>query len=739
MQQHGYRALIALSLVSWPYAAAHAQDSTGQSNETGYANGEIIVTAQRREERALDVPISLTAMGDEQLAQANIETTNDLALLVPGMRMERIGIYTQPSIRGITTVITGPGADANVATYLDGVYQPSNATTNFELPDVERVEVLKGPQGTLFGRNATGGAIQVFTKRPSYTPTGSLEVSYGNYNDLKIKGFASGPLVPDKIAISLAASYGRVDNYNHSIIPGDGKLPGSESYLIRGKLLFDLSDNFRVLLTGRYSQFEDSLVQNTLLGNSLGKLFDPDTIAPLGAREIALNTDGTNKVETYDFNGRIEWDTDFGTLTSLTAYTDSRTTNLSDADGTYQPNGLGLIFLVDQQDDTFSQEVSFASDLDGKFNFVIGTYYTDGSANWSPLGVSVPGFAQSIYGTQKITSWAGFGELYFDITDQLSVIGGLRYSWEKRKHFSDGPIGDLDLPKPASLTFRGQRSWDDFTPRISLKYALTPRDNIYFTFSQGFKSGTFNTTDLAGDASDPSTWDVVDPEKITGYEFGYKGNPIDGVSLNAAVFYYDYKDIQQNAFVVVGGLPLSRNINAASARIYGFEADANIAFSPAFDMRLAVSVLDAKFKDFDNAAVNVPVLADPDDPFSGVGNTSVSFDASGNPMVRAPDFSVSVTPHYNAPLMGGEMDMVATLFYQTRTYMTFDKRISVPAHAKLNARVSWSPDNSGFTFSVFGRNLTNKDVLSGAFPNQFADVSTYEPPRTYGASVKYEF
>ena len=738
MMLQACRAISALLFSVSAGAMAQAQESAANSQGAS-GSDDIIVTAQRREERARDVPISLTAMGDQQLAQANIETTNDLAMLVPGMRMERIGIYTQPALRGITTVITGPGSDANVATYLDGVYQPSNATTNFELPDVERVEVLKGPQGTLFGRNATGGAIQIFTKSPSFTPSGSVSVGYGNYDNLQAKGFVSGPIVEDAIAASLAASYNRKDNYNHSIVPGDGALPGEESYLVRGKLLIKPADNLSILLTGRYSRFEDSLVQNTINGNSLGKLFDPNTIAPLGAREMALNTDGVNVVRSYDLTGQVKLETSIGTLTSLTAYIDSRTTNLSDADGTYQPNGLGLIFLVDQQDDTFSQEISFASDLDGKFNFVLGTYYTDGSANWAPLGVSVPGFAQSIYGTQTIKSWAGFGEVYYDLTDKLSAIAGLRYSWEKRKNFTDGPIGGIDLAKPATLTPRGARSWDDFTPRLSLKYALSPRDNVYFTFSQGFKSGLFNTTSLVGDINDPSTWDVVNPEKITGYELGYKGNPIDAVTLNAAVFYYDYKNIQQNAFVVVGGLPLSRNLNAASARIYGFEADANVQFSPSFDFRLALSVLDAKFKEFDNAVVNVPNLANPNDRFSGIGNSSVSFDASGKPMVRAPKFSVSATPQYRTNLFGGELDMSATFYYQTRTYMTFDQRISVDPHAKINANISWSPVDSGFKLTLYGRNLTNKDVLSGAFPNQFADVSTYEPPRTYGVMANYEF
>ncbi len=725
---------------------ARAQDAGGasdatQSEQTAVDAGEIVVTAQRRSELARDVPISITAIGADQLASAGITETSDLGKLSPGIKMDRVGNFTLPAIRGITTTITGPGADANVAIYLDGIYQPSTTSNTFDLPDVERVEVLKGPQGTLFGRNATGGAIQVFTRDPSYHPEGSLNLSYGNFNDFTASGFVSVPIVQDRAAVSLTGLYRSSDSYYENARSSGPGLDGAEVSLVRGKLLLDPTGDIRIVLTGRYSERTESaaIYGNPLNGNTVGRLLDPTAVVPIQPLDVALNDESApQRVETFDASLKIEVDLGGGTLSSLSGYVDSKVTNVLDADYSYAPNGLGINYHVTTHDEYFTQEVNYASALSGPLNFTLGAFYTNGEGSWDPLSVQTPAYSVTIYGTQKIESVAGFGEVYFDLTDRVSVIGGLRYSWEHRS-LESGQLFGLAAPKPA-LTPRGEQSWDSFTPRFSIRYAVAPRSNIYFTYSKGFKSGVYNTT--------AQTADLANPEHVSAYELGFKGRLTDAVSLDAAAFYYDYTDLQANVFTNVGGVPLAFLRNAGKARIFGLEADATVRFSDMFDVRAAGSWLDSKYLEFSSASVNRPCTAYPvggakcDTTGSTpllIGNASVPFDASGLQMIRAPKFSATFTANGHFDVAGGQLDLSSTVYYSTRVFYTFDHRVSQSPYATLDMRAQWSPHDSGLTLAVFGKNLTDKTTIGGTFITEVADGVSWTPPRTYGVSIGYRF
>jgi len=711
--------------------AAWAQDSTASANvgpQDASVNADIVVTAQRRSELARDVPLSLTALSGDALRSAGVTDTYSLQNLTPGLKMDRVGNFTLPAIRGITTTITGPAADANVAIYLDGVYQPATVANTFDLPDVERVEVLKGPQGTLFGRNATGGAIQVFTKEPSYELTGAGTVSYGNYDDFIAKGFISAPLVADKLAVSLSGFYHSNDSYYHDIRPDGPGLSGAKAWLVRGKLRMDLTERLKVILSGSYSDRRESVAiyGSPLNGNTVAKLLDPNAIIPTRPLDVALNDDSRPQhVKAYELSGKIQWEGDGGTLTSITAYNKFKLRNVLDADYAYTPNGVGVNYHVNSYDRYFSQELNYASDLDGPFNFVLGFYYTDGEGAWYPLGVQTPSYGVSIYGRQEVKSYAGFGELYYNITDKLSVIGGLRYSWEKRSQSGDQFLGSVSAPVPAHLTFIDSRKWDSFTPRASIRYAVTPRSNVYFTYSQGFKSGVYNTSNVA-------QADLANPEKVKAFEVGYKGRLSSALTIDAAAFYYKYDDLQANIFTSVDGVPLSFVRNAANARIYGAEVDAQYVFSPAFDLRAALSYLDPKYQDFTNASVNVPNALN-------AGNDTIAYDASGQQMIRAPSFTASVTANGHADVAGGKLDLMASLYYTTKVYFTFDHRIQQPGYATVDARAAWTPANSGLTVSVYGKNLTDKVTLGGTFVTEVADGVSYTQPRTYGVQLDYRF
>jgi iron complex outermembrane receptor protein len=730
-----------LGVLAWAGSSGLAMaQPAGTSEQDGRSVGEIVVTAQRRSELARDVPISLTTLSGDQLLKAGVTDTRELMALTPGLKMDRIGGFTVPALRGITSTTAAPAQDNNVAIYVDGIYQPSVQAATFDLPDVERVEVLKGPQGTLFGRNATGGAIQIITRRPSYSPEGAATLRYGNYNDLTLNGFVSGPLVDDRVAFSLTGLYRRNDSYYQNVRPG-GSLEGAETKLVRGKLRFDPTERLEIVLTAAYSERQESLAiyGSTLNGNTVAKLLDPASIVATQPYEVALNDQvRPQEIKSRDLSAHITYTTDHGAFTSITSYLKRDVRSVIDGDYAYSPSGAGVNYYATSFDEYFSQELSYASSLHGPINFSIGAYYSDGSGGLDPLGVESPTFAVSIFAKQKVKTVAGFGEVYLDVTDRLTLIGGLRYSWEQRS--LDGALlAGLGLSRP-SLPFVGEKSWDSFTPRASIKYALTPSSNVYFTYSQGFKSGAFNTNNV-------SSVDVANPEKVKAYEVGYKGRVGGKLTLDVAAFYYDYKDLQATISTAVDGVPLSFLRNAASARIYGLDVDATWRFSPYFDVRAAGTWLDAQYDDFSSASVNRPCTNIPSDgsPCStvgaplNVGNTTVPFDASGGQMVRAPKFSSSLTANAHVPVGEDEINFSSTLYYSSRFDFTIDRRISQPAFVTLDARLEWRRPALGLTVALFGKNLTDKATIAGTFVSDLADGISWSPPRTYGVELGYRF
>lgn len=721
----------------------HAQDAMGGASAPD--SGEIIVTAQRREELARDVPLSLTVISGDSLTVAGINDTLALTSAVPGLKMDRVGNFTLPALRGVTTFVTGPGVDSNVAVYLDGIYQPSTLSNTFDLPDVERVEVAKGPQGTLFGRNATGGAIQVFTKQPDFDFSGMAAASYGNLDDLKIRGFVNIPVVNEVAALSVAGYYNTSNSYYQDLGRG-GRSRGNDINLIRAKLLIQPTDRLTILLSGRRSDRDESasVVGSALNGNTVGKIIDT---APIVATEPFTTADNVRSFQrnlSKSASASIELEADSGTLKSLTGYGRYINKSAFSPSVTRAPNtGNGVIFAPRTEDEAFSQELTFASSLSGPLNYVVGAFYTKGKGAWFPLTVDANltslGVARTyidIFGVQRYEAWAGFGEVYWDLGERISLVGGLRYSWEERSQSSGigfAPTNDYPSRGPVpNLTLLGKKSWTGLTPRASIRYKLTPTSNAYFTFSQGFKSGIFNTSapSLNADGSLPA----ANPEKLTSYELGFKGRVAPGLNITAAGFYYDYKNVQVTSYrdVIINGepVPLSLLSNAATARVYGFEADVNWVAGDKFDMRVATSVLDAKYGDFRTADQLVP---------TGFGNTSIAFDASGRQMIRAPKLTLSGTANYHLNVANGQLDLSATVYHTSSISYQFNGRIRQPAYTTIDGRITWSPDDGRFTVAAFGKNLTDKTIIGGTFISTVSDMVSYAPPRTYGVEATVKF
>ncbi|HEY3655560.1 MAG TPA: TonB-dependent receptor [Steroidobacteraceae bacterium] len=688
---------------------------------------DIVVTAQRRSEVARDVPISITALSGDQLANAGTETTRDLTALTPGLLVDRVGAYTQPSIRGVTTQLSLAGNESNVAIYVDGIYQPSQAANTFDLPDIDRIEVLKGPQGTLFGRNATGGAIRIVTLDPTYTFTGRVSASYGNFNEAIFNGFVSAPIVDNKLAVSLAGYYRSSDGYNHNLLANGADIGSDESKLVRGKILFDVTDDLRFVVTGFWSGKRDggATLGIPLAGNTLDATV-PGAVIPNRPYNVAANGSGLQvKSSGVDLKGELKLGS--ATLTSLTGLTNYKADLFLDNDYGYTSDQPGSNYIAHQPDRALSEELTLASNNHGPFNYTIGYYYYDAFGSYQPIEVQ-SGFPPypydvDVYGKQYSKANAVFGEIFYDVTSRLSLIGGLRYSRETRTFYGETLGHGAPQPDPPLIAARTDGGT---TPRFSARYRLTDDTNVYFTYSEGFKSGQFNTT--VPSATAPS----VGPEKIKAVEVGLKSKASRELEFNAAMFYYKYTDMQVNAFQTVNGIASSVFQNAAAARIYGLDFEATYRPLTHFTLSSGLSILNAKFSDFPDAQVVVPTGTG--------GNMSVAIpNAKGNHLVRAPDWTLNLTANYSMAFAGGQLDYYLIAYHSDKFYFEVGNRLDQPEYTTLDARISWAPDNTGLKFGVYGKNLTNKAIIQGMFPTELADGASYAPPRTYGVDISYRF
>lgn len=746
---------VALALLSSasPVLAQVAQPATTPAEGANEGN-EIIVVAQRRAERLQDVPISVTVQSGSQLETAGVDNLRDLGAVTPGLTFQAQGNFVQPALRGVTTLVTGPGSDNPIALYIDGVYEGTQAGASIDLPDVERIEVSKGPQGTLFGRNSTGGAIQIFTKSPSFTPTGSISATAGYYDgsgpsrssyDLGVKGFVSGPLVPEKLAASFSFAYRNVDGYSTNIVRdrlpaaiqqayGSDRMDWLRSVSLRGKLLFTPSDTVSILLSGYYMHRKtDHGSVGLPVGGLTAGAFYPDAVFGTRPYQYAYDApDPLTEIKNYGGALKVDIETGAGTLTSTTSYTLSRYREQVDVDASYSPQCLAaapmtfacIAFVDTQPNDNFLQDLLFTSEKMGSVSFVIGANYFNSDGDLSGIisdfsGGAQPGAPNVVYNPLltattrvKTKAFGVFAQADFDLTDELILTAGIRYSYEKKKGFVTffgSPFINFANP-----------SWDAFTPRVGLRYAIDGRSNVYATFSKGFKSGILPILTVGA---------PVNPEKITAYEVGYKtAQP--GYSLNLAAYYYDYKDLQIQSFTGTTIIPT----NAASARIFGFEFDGTAELGSGLKARAGISWMPkADFRSFPNAAGYQPLI-------TAGGLPPVVADVSGKRLVRAPKVSAVLSLTHSSRVGNGDLTISPSVHYSSkfRPYDAFDLLVQ-GSYARVAAEIGYKPDDSRFRFTLWGRNLTNARSFSSTTISAGAARATYEEPREFGITAGYSF
>lgn len=701
--------------LAWASAAMAEEAPAANADPTSPTTvDEVIVTVKGRAERLVDVPVSVSTSSTADIERAGGASLENLTKLTPGVYFQRAVYGLSPTVRGVGSTLSAAGGEQNVGLYVDEVYQPAATANIFDLASVAGVDVLKGPQGTLFGRNATGGAILVRTLDPSFSVAGRVNVGYERFGTLRASGYLNVPL-GDTVAANFAVAYRTSDGYVRDL-KTNNLTNGGYDYNLRGKLLFRPSDDFSVVFTASMYKLDDPTGVNTR------NLKPARLIGLLGGGPVAMdrwhssvNSPQYIRTEGEEYGARAKFALGGGTLTSITSYQKNSLDTLNEIDLSYIDTSI--IFAVRSK--TFTQEVNYTSGSDGPFTYVGGIYYyhSESKVPYFSSKVLAPSYTPLYYSESEIEAIAGYADGAYDFGN-LSLIFGLRYSYEDRS--ANSAIGAV---APAPFT-RFQNAIDkQWTPRLGFRYALGENANIYATYSKGFKSGVFDVTSASGPA--------VTPETLDAYEIGVKSaSPT--LSFTAAAYYYNYTDMQANATLQVGNAIQNQLVNVPKAEVYGVEGNLDMRLSNHFDFRGSVAYTHARYVDFKNA----PGWKDT----GGLTFVGVPVDASGRNMVRAPEFTASATLSYHTTLgSDNELEVSVTPYYSSRVYFTFDNSLSQPSYATVDANATLTLKNN-LKISVFGRNLGDSEHKIYASQLSFGlEGVKYAEPRTYGVSIGYSF
>lgn len=743
--------LASTSMPALAQIAAPAQTPDEQSIAT---LEEIVVTAQKRSERLQDVPISVSALSSDSLAANDVKSLQDLTGTVPGfVATNSVNYGAAPlSIRGVGGANGGGNFfnDEPVAVYVDGIYIGRLSFSTSDLLDIDSIQVLRGPQGTLYGRNSTAGALLVAAKRPTDSLNGYVQAGYTSLDDFRIGGAIAGPLASDKLTARLALSYSDRKGFWTNTYTGK-KAGGSEDFSGRLSLQFRPTEKLTFDLIGEYldQNAEPVTVRVSNVSNSATDspfLVRSDLNQALKDNETAFNDPNIFKAKTKSVTLLGEWELDGLTVNSLSNWRSWDSTGAQDSDGDVLigANGAPLHFTNSGvfRNDQYSQELRLSSDADKPFSWIIGGFYLHENNAVDPFTINNPngagglGTSASFTAFQKLDAYAAFADATFKISDQFSVIGGIRYSYEQKEFQNTQrvvtivgtptrPAGSV-LSAPPTVNY--QRSWDDVTYRAVANYKPTVDVLVYASFSTGFKSGGFNAFGLT---------DAFNPEQITAYEAGVKSEWLDRrLRLNSALFRYDYTDLQVRLPVPTGGVNIQ---NAASARSQGVELESVIL--PAEGVRLTANVayLDAKFTS--GVLPAVPVTAR---YRIGTNVPLVDQDITGNRLTRAPEWQVYLGADYETAIGTiGTGRFQISYTYQSEVFYSETNQDEATFRAdgwdEVGARFTLTAPEDRWHLTVYAENIFNNRHLTqvtalSSFPN-----GSVNEPRRFGVQLGVNF
>ncbi|MBO9560433.1 MAG: TonB-dependent receptor [Caulobacter sp.] len=701
----------ATALMSAGHALAQAASADNATLD------EVVVTAQRRSERLQDVPVTVTAFGAEQVKEARIREIDDVSSRTPGLEFDAFPA-SQPriAIRGIGSTDRGAAGDPSSAIFLDEIYLGRPAMVAFDAFDVERIEVLKGPQGTLYGRNVVGGAVNVVSKRPSLTGfDAGVEATAGNYDRFEGAGFLNAPFADGKAAVRASAAWRKHDGYVDNTYTG-GSLEDQDTRSGRFQVAAELSPTFRV-----QAGVDGTRDRGTGPGQHV---LDLDDSSPYSAfwtvdrdrDHSAGSIDGHQDRDTWGLRFQADWDLSFATLTYLGSYRDLDYDTYYDFDGgNPTTNFIGIEGGNAEKSDASSHELRLSSLPDSPVQWVVGLYNFNSDTHRTDtlkLTIGRPG-TETYTQDAQLKSYAVYGDVTVPVGERFAVIGGLRYSKDKKDYRVDDLAGNALFRAEERFDVSSSDSFDAVTWRTGVNFQPNKDNLFYAMISTGFKSGGFQ--DLPATAEEAA--DPFDPEHATQYELGQKSTFLGGSLVwNNTLYWMDYSDLQTRRTLPSGAVVTD---NAGAATIKGYET--YLSWRPFKGGRLVASYgyTDAKFDEYE---------AEP----------GVSY--AGNQIARVPKHKVVLSPSYDWSLAGGGAVRFA-VDYRYESSIWDDNSNEGPERRPptnfYDGRIVYTEPHDHWSVALWGKNLSNE--VTRTFQGSFlgANFGAYAPPRTFGVTFSW--
>ncbi|MBO9695016.1 MAG: TonB-dependent receptor [Sphingopyxis sp.] len=762
------------------------------SAAASYDGAEIIVSARRRDESAQDVPIALSVVGSETLEATGNYTLTQIQQIVPSLQVFSFNPRnTNINIRGLgsNVALTNDGLENGVGFYVDNVYFGRVGQSQFDLVDLQQIEVLRGPQGTLFGKNTTSGAINITSRKPSFDPEFSGEASVGDHGYYQLRGSASGALIDDLLAVRISGAVTERRGFLYNATRNE-RAQDYSNWSVRGQLLFTPTPDIEARIIGDFSRQKQNHVLN-IFADYFGT-YENGAAIPNGFAERAARFPGyafpaidpfarrgeadshyQSNMDGYGVSGQVDWDIGAARLTSVTAYRWWDWNPANDGDSTSLPITTKAQQANRQRQ--FSQEIRLASDTEGPIDYVVGAYYFwqvirgEGASAYGPAAglwnrpatspiplaawdAALNGFEANSTSDPRTKSYALFGQLDWKFTDRLTLTAGLRYTHEKKSgSFTQTHVAGIDLSTlPAGLAAQAAAIRTQFNPVTS--YSTSFSDNslsglatlswqvsddalAYATYSRGNKSGGLNLTNLPAGLR-PDDVAAVEPEKVDSYELGIKSEWFDRkVTLNVAGYWTEIRDYQT---AITEQVQNSVNVrqyiaNIPGVRSRGVEGDLAFAPSERASFYASVAYADTTYSDYPNAPQAPERLN-----ISGIQNLT------GKQLPGVPKFTYTLGGDVSAPLgnLGGrDLSLYGHADYSHRsTFNTSpsDSRYAdVPAYGIANARIGIRTDDGLLDLSLWARNLFDEDYFQTlSAQNSGIVTALIGEPRTIGATLR---
>lgn len=694
------------SMTLWP--AKHALAAEAEEPTESGALEAIVVTAQRRAENAQSVPLTVETVSGAEAERRGTTSIMSLGATIPNIAFTTTGLTTNTYIRGVGDNSATSNNESSAAVYVDGVYDPAiMSVASFAFNNIQQIEVLKGPQGTLFGRNATAGVIQIITPDPKHEFSGKVRAGYGNYDTASADAYLTGGLT-DKLAADLSVLFlDQMHGYGQDLTTGTPTFR-QRDLAARSKWLYEPSDATQIHFAADYAK---------LNSDGISDQFVPESFPPYPGRYNSYGNPSTNNSKQWGTSVRV--DHDFGSLlhgVSITSYREITVDYQIDSD--LKPAVLNQVFS--HSDSSYvTQELQLTNQNPGRLTWLVGAYFYGnhifGSDPRIQTGTQVAGGYRQFYGVQDTGSGSVFGQATAELFAATKLTLGLRYTDETLKAFTRTQnVAQQIVAGP----FAQELSSHPVTWRVALDHNFAPDVLGYISYNRGFKSGGYN---LNSPGSAPFL-----PEHVDAYEIGAKAEFLDHrVRLNVAGFYYDYTDLQ--VAVVLGGAQLFEN--AAAARNYGLDVSLDFAATERLSFSAGLGLLNAKYVNYPGARGYTP-LGVPID----LGN------AKGADLPFAPPVSGFLSGNYRLPTSIGEFHESVTWSYTDRTFPTPDMGLSRPAYSMVNASVEWrSPSDASFAIRLWGKNLLDEDYDIYASESATGWYRAEGPPRTYGITLEKDF